>query len=175
MLIVAAVYERRLTWPSWPFPQPGGMPVPRCAALAERCHRKLTLYRLGGVAPHNTSRRIASQPFPSVLKIPTPSHRSKTLADLAAGGFPAQESTSLFGKITVTFNMEKLDASFQKSAGINPAYNPSIEWGEVVTHEGAHMLDRFAFGKPVNRSGALRTETNAFDAQSFVPKCNWNQ
>jgi len=32
------------------------------------------------------------------------------------------------------------------------------------------MLDKFMFGNPVNRSGALRTEVNAFDTQSFVPK-----
>lgn len=87
-----------------------------------------------------------------------------------AGGFPAQESTSLFGKKTITFDMKMLGDSFRNSNSINPDYKPSIGWGEVVAHEGAHMLDRFAFGNPVNRTGALRTETNAFDTQSFVPK-----
>jgi len=87
-----------------------------------------------------------------------------------AGGFPAKESTSLFGKKTITFDMKMLGDSFRNSNSINPDYKPSIGWGEVVAHEGAHMLDRFAFGNPVNRTGALRTETNAFDTQSFVPK-----
>ena len=88
----------------------------------------------------------------------------------SAGGFPADESTNLFGKTTVTFDMKMIDGTFQNSAEINPAYKPSIGWGEIVAHEGAHMLDRFLLGNPVNRSGALRTEVNAFDAQSFVPK-----
>jgi hypothetical protein len=85
-----------------------------------------------------------------------------------AGGFPADESTSLFGgKITITFDMKMLNGEFSSN---NPNYKPEIGWGEVVAHEGAHMLDKFLFGNPVNRSGALRTETNAFDTQSFVPK-----
>ena len=67
-----------------------------------------------------------------------------------AGGFPAQESTSLFGKKTITFDMKMLGDSFRNSNSINPDYKPSIGWGEVVAHEGAHMLDRFAFGNPVN-------------------------
>jgi hypothetical protein len=74
------------------------------------------------------------------------------------------------GRNTITFDMKMINNMFTTNEGINPAYKASTGWGEIVAHEGAHMLDRFAFGNPVNRSGALRTETNAFDTQSFVPK-----
>jgi hypothetical protein len=63
-----------------------------------------------------------------------------------------------------------LNNMFNANESINPDYKASTGWGEIVAHEGAHMLDRFTFSNPVNRSGALRTEVNAFDTQSFVPK-----
>jgi RHS repeat-associated protein len=89
----------------------------------------------------------------------------------AAGGFPADESTSLFGgRSTITFDMKMINNMFNTNESINPDYKASTGWGEIVAHEGAHMLDKFMFGNPVNRNGALRTEVNAFDTQSFVPK-----
>lgn len=89
----------------------------------------------------------------------------------SAGGYPADEHTSfLTGNKTITFDMNIIDGFLDRNQKISPAYTPTEGFAEEVTHEGSHMLDSFLFGDPVNRSGSQRTEFNAFNAQSYVPK-----
>jgi RHS repeat-associated protein len=90
-----------------------------------------------------------------------------------AGGSPAQESTSTFGRFglfgarsrTITFDFGVIDKSIQnRSDGSNPA----IEFGAIVSHEGSHLLDKNFFGNPVSYEGSLNAERSAFGAQSYV-------
>jgi hypothetical protein len=87
----------------------------------------------------------------------------------SAGGYPAEEHTSLFGNKTITFDMKMINDQLNRNEKINPAYTAEEGRGETVAHEGSHMLDKFFFGDPVNRAGSARTEHNAFNSQSYVP------
>jgi hypothetical protein len=88
----------------------------------------------------------------------------------AAGGYPAEQSTSFFSRTnTITFDMNMIGNMLSRNAQANPDCKPSIGFAETVAHEGSHMLDKFFFGNPVNREGSYRTEFNAFGAQSYVP------
>ena len=88
----------------------------------------------------------------------------------SAGGYPAEQSTSLFGRTnTITFDMSMIGKALGQSTQANPDYKASIGFAEIVTHEGSHMLEKFLFGNPVNREGSYRTEFNAFESQSYVP------
>lgn len=46
----------------------------------------------------------------------------------------------------------------------------SVSFCVLMYGPPGHMLDRFFFGDPTNYSGSLRTETNAYGAQSSINK-----
>ncbi len=85
-----------------------------------------------------------------------------------AGGALATESTSFWSRTkTVTFDLGAINRTYTNR---NDGSDASIEFAGLVAHEGAHMLDFFWRGDPTSYSGTLRTETNAFGAQSYVNK-----